>query len=708
MRIPVGRRLAALSAVGMVALCALGIIAFVNVGSIETQLSTVTKLTTARSAAFDLGQESQSVRAAVLLDVLASTKSQHVIAHQQMSAALASANSAVAKFETTRSALTGSEAASAAQTASLVKRFFNNIENSIPKIDGLTAGTLYTWSQLTLLQAQITTVDNSLKTTEQRLTASAAAAEASALSQGSSAKLVVALVAIAGLALLIGLSVLIARTITRPLSTIGTTLEEMTAGDLTVRAEVDLNDEFGDVAGLLNGAIASQESANAALAARSAEDAASAADVSATSQVLGALQGATTTDEALRVGLESIKSAFGFQGASIVRSEGGSSTGSAQAANGSVTIPLTAEGRSIGSYEFKSNDPAAMTPKRLDTYRSLAESLSSTLERIAARERERAAEEELRTKVNAILGVVNKAADGDLTVDVPVAGSDPVGQVGESLARLLSDLRERMSAIGQNAESLAGASEELTATATQMSSGAEETAAQAGVVSQTSEVVSGSVQTVAAAAEELTASITEIAKNASDAARVATLAAEAAQSTTATIAQLGVSSTEIGNVVKVITQIAQQTNLLALNATIEAARAGEAGKGFAVVANEVKDLARETAIATEDISGKIQAIQGDSEGAVEAIAKISEIIAQINDIQGTIASAVEQQSATTNEIARSVAGAAQGANEITTNIAGVAQVAMQTSQGTADTERAAGELSRMASELKSLVSRFRY
>jgi methyl-accepting chemotaxis protein len=596
--------------------------------------------------------------------------------------------------------------ATTTKTAAAVQALFTEVQNRLSTIDALKAGTTSTWNYVMVLEAKVATVDHWLTKSEQALTASAKAAESSASSQGSSVKMLILIVAIAGLALLVGLSVLIARTITRPLSTIGTTLEEMTAGDLTVRAEVDSNDEFGDVAGLLNGAIAAQETANAALAARSAEDAAAAADIAASSQVLGALQGASSTDDALRIGLDSIKSAFGFQGASHSRSDSGS--GGVVAANGSVTIPLTVDGRSAGHYEFTTSDPAAMTTKRLDTYRSLAESLSSTLERIAARERERAAEEELRTKVNAILGVVNKAADGDLTVDVPVAGSDPVGQVGESLARLLSDLRERMSAIGQNAESLAGASEELTATATQMSSGAEETAAQAGVVSQTSEVVSGSVQTVAAAAEELTASITEIAKNASDAARVATLAAEAAQSTTATIAQLGVSSTEIGNVVKVITQIAQQTNLLALNATIEAARAGEAGKGFAVVANEVKDLARETAIATEDISGKIQAIQGDSEGAVEAIARISDIIAQINDIQGTIASAVEQQSATTNEIARSVSGAAQGANDITANIGGVAEVAMQTSQGTADTERAAGELSRMAAELKTLVGRFRY
>ena len=159
--------------------------------------------------------------------------------------------------------------------------------------------------------------------------------------------------------------------------------------------------------------------------------------------------------------------------------------------------------------------------------------------------------------------------------------------------------------------------------------------------------------------------------------------------------------------IKVITSIAQQTNLLALNATIEAARAGEAGKGFAVVANEVKELAKATAKATEDIGQKIEAIQGDTKGAVAAIREISAIINQINDIQSTIASAVEEQTATTNEISRNVTEAAKGSAEITQNIAGVAQAAQETTVGAAETHRAAAELSRMAAELHRLVDRFR-
>jgi methyl-accepting chemotaxis protein len=171
---------------------------------------------------------------------------------------------------------------------------------------------------------------------------------------------------------------------------------------------------------------------------------------------------------------------------------------------------------------------------------------------------------------------------------------------------------------------------------------------------------------------------------------------------------LGESSAEIGQVIKVITSIAQQTNLLALNATIEAARAGEAGKGFAVVANEVKELAKETAKATEDISRKIEAIQTDTKGAVDAIGQISGIINQINDISSTIASAVEEQTATTNEIARNVQEGAKGGAQVTENIASVAQAAKSTTQGANDTQTAAGELARMAAELQKVVSRFRF
>jgi methyl-accepting chemotaxis protein len=259
--------------------------------------------------------------------------------------------------------------------------------------------------------------------------------------------------------------------------------------------------------------------------------------------------------------------------------------------------------------------------------------------------------------------------------------------------------------IAQTAQTLASSSEELTALSQQMGSGASETAAQANVVSAASEQVSKNVQTVATGTEEMTASIREIAKNANEAARVATTAVKVADATNATINKLGDSSAEIGKVIKVITSIAQQTNLLALNATIEAARAGEAGKGFAVVANEVKELAKETARATEEIGQKIEAIQADTKGAVSAIAEIGSVINQINDISNTIASAVEEQTATTNEISRNVAEAAKGTTEIAANITAVAQAAKETADGAQDTQKASNQLAHLAAGLQDLVNR---
>ena len=299
-------------------------------------------------------------------------------------------------------------------------------------------------------------------------------------------------------------------------------------------------------------------------------------------------------------------------------------------------------------------------------------------------------------------------ADGDLTTRTGLDQHDEVGQAARALDTAVAALREVMTSVVSSADAVAASSEELSASAAQISAGAEETSAQSGVVSSAAEEVSRSVQTVAAGAEEMGASIREIASNAAEASAVAARAVTAAENTTATVAKLGDSSAEIGNVVKVITSIAEQTNLLALNATIEAARAGEAGKGFAVVANEVKELAQETAKATEDIARRVQSIQGDTTAAVAAIEEISSIVAQISDRQTTIASAVEEQTATTSEMSRSVQEAAGGTTEIASNITGVSTAAESTTQALTQTRTAVDELSRMAADLRSSVATFTY
>jgi methyl-accepting chemotaxis protein len=303
---------------------------------------------------------------------------------------------------------------------------------------------------------------------------------------------------------------------------------------------------------------------------------------------------------------------------------------------------------------------------------------------------------------------VSAMALGDLTVVPEVRSADELGRMARSLGTAQDHLRSVLAGVAASADAVAAASEELSASSAQISASAEETSAQSGVVATAADEVSRSVGTVAAGAEEMGSAIREISQSVNEATRVAAKAVGEAHATTSTIEKLGASSHEIGAVVKTITSIAEQTNLLALNATIEAARAGEAGKGFAVVANEVKELAQETARATEDIARRVEAIQGDSSGAVAAIGRISEIIGAINDFQLTIASAVEEQTATTNEMSRSVQEAAGGSTEIAANIAGVSTSASATTEALGQTRQAIDELSRMASDLRSAVGAFSY
>ena len=279
--------------------------------------------------------------------------------------------------------------------------------------------------------------------------------------------------------------------------------------------------------------------------------------------------------------------------------------------------------------------------------------------------------------------------------------------IAQRLTRETKRQERLVTGIVDNTHALASASEELTSVSQQMSAAAEQTTAQANLVSAAAEQVSGNARTVSGSIDNLVSSIHEIAKNAQDAATVARQAVGMAGATSSTMNALGRSSNEIGAVVKVITSIAEQTNLLALNATIEAARAGEAGKGFAVVANEVKDLARETAKATEDISGRIETMQGDTQRAVAAIAEIGTVIERIDDLQTRIAAAVEEQSVTTGEISRNISEATTGSSEIAENIVQVAQAAQSTAEGASNTQVSSLELSRMAQALQRLVQEYK-
>jgi methyl-accepting chemotaxis protein len=308
--------------------------------------------------------------------------------------------------------------------------------------------------------------------------------------------------------------------------------------------------------------------------------------------------------------------------------------------------------------------------------------------------------------VQRIREVLGRVADGDLTVRAGQTGGAELGEMAHSLDETLDSIGGVLTLVNDSSQRLAAASSQLTTVSDTIAQFSVTAADQSERVVSSANEVASSVDTVATGSSQMDSAIREIAHNATEAARVAGSAVQVAENTTRTVGKLGDSSQEIATVIKLINGIAEQTNLLALNATIEAARAGEAGKGFAVVASEVKELAQETARATEDISKRVEAIQADTQGAVEAIGQISAVIGEINDFQATIAAAVEEQTATTNEMNRNVAEAADGSRAIAGAITGLAEGTQTTNERVADAQQAAAELARMSNELQEAVARF--
>lgn len=297
--------------------------------------------------------------------------------------------------------------------------------------------------------------------------------------------------------------------------------------------------------------------------------------------------------------------------------------------------------------------------------------------------------------------------DGDLTQRVDDSRADEVGDLATVFNRFIGNIATLVRQIGETSSTSSSAAHELSTITAEMTRQTSEAAEQAGTAAAAAEQVSSNVQTVAAASEQMGASIHEIARSTSDASSAGQTAVTSTDEANTIISRLGESSATISDVVALINSIAEQTNLLALNATIEAARAGEAGKGFAVVAGEVKELAQETAKATNGITTQIAQIQADVEIAVSTIATTTEVIGQVNDHQSSIAGAVEEQSVTTTEMASNVSDAAVGATTIAESVRAIATSAEGTVDSITQIQSSADEVARNSQLLNELVGRFR-
>ena len=373
-----------------------------------------------------------------------------------------------------------------------------------------------------------------------------------------------------------------------------------------------------------------------------------------------------------------------------------------------VCFPIVIFGKTIGTMDFFALETLNPSQERLNALTNIGHLVSNAMERIEKLNQDKHAAEQMIQQVGEILNVVDAASKGDITADVTVTGTDAVGKMGEGLQIFFSNLRDSISQIDHNSRSLSLEAGALTELSQDISTQAESSAYQANTASIAAEQVNASVQSVASGTEEMGASIKEISQNAQQAALITNRAKETTLETKAIVEKLAMSAKQIGNIVELIKGIASQTNLLSLNATIEAATAGEAGRGFAVVANEIKSLAKQSAEATEDIRKSVEDIQANSADAARAISEINEIMMDISQYNATIACAVEEQSATTNEITKCLNEAAQGSMGIASNIQAVAEASRQTTQLIQQAQGATSTVNQMSDDLKKLVEKFQY